>query len=218
MKRSLPFVIILGVFVLALGAGTFFFTIHNRKTTGSLAETNEPGAQPPHVRGSQTAPVALEEFGDFECLPCFILWPALRNLEKDYGERLSLTFRQKPLPQHSYALDAARASEAAGLQNHFWEMYDLLYLSRSQWVHGGDIRAVFNRFAGRLGLNVERFGRDIDSEEVTKRLAADRARAASLGIDRTPALFLNGQRLQLQNDLEEGIRRDIEAALARQSR
>jgi protein-disulfide isomerase len=218
MKRSLPFIIILGVLLVALGAGAFFFRFQDHKIAGSLGKTEKRGAQPPHLRGNPDAPVALEEFGDFECLPCFILWPALRNLEKEYGDRLSVTFRQCPLPQHHHAVAAARASEAAGLQGHFWEMYDTLYLSRAQWIHGGDPRPVFDEFAKRMGLDVARFNKDMDGSEVAQRLAEDRTLVDSLGIDRTPVLFLNGKRLQLRDPLEESIRADIEAALPRQSR
>jgi protein-disulfide isomerase len=217
MKRSLPFIIILSILLIALGVGAFFLRHRDDKIAHSLGKTGPRGAEPPHVRGHPGAPAALEEFGDFECLPCFILWPALRNLEKDYGDRLSLTFRQCPLPQHRHAVAAARASEAAGRQGHFWEMYDTLYLSRAQWIHAGDPRPVFDRFAGRLGLDVTRFNRDMDGPEVAQRLAADDALVKSLGIDRTPVLFLNGQRLRLRDPLEENIRADIEAALARQS-
>ncbi|HEY2801558.1 MAG TPA: thioredoxin domain-containing protein [Chthoniobacterales bacterium] len=218
MKRFLPFAIIVGVLLLALGSGTVFYRTQNHVMTGSSATTGNPGAEPAHVRGSHAAPAALEEFGDFECLPCFVLWPALRNLETEFGHRLSVTFRECPLPQHSAALSAARAAEAAGLQGQFWEMHDMLYLSRSQWVHGGDIQGVFDRFAARLRLNIARFDKDMDGKEVARRIAADHARAVSLGIDRTPVVFLNGQRLQIRNPVAEDLRKDINAVLAKQSR
>ncbi|HEY8835015.1 MAG TPA: hypothetical protein VIM09_05475, partial [Chthoniobacterales bacterium] len=62
-------------------------------------------------------------------------------------------------------------------------------------------------------LDVERFNKDIAGEEVAKRVAADRERSAALGLDRTPVVFINGQRAQLQGDVEKGLRDDIEAAL-----
>ncbi|MDQ6623890.1 MAG: DsbA family protein [Verrucomicrobiota bacterium] len=217
MRRFLPYAVILMVLLLALGIGFIALRHRNQDVPGLTSSSGSIGATPPHLRGEQNAPAAIEEFGDFECMPCFILWPAMRNLEKDFGGRLSVTFREFPLPQHESAVDAARAAEAAGLQSRFWEMHDLLYLSRSRWVHGGDIRDVFRTFADRLGIDVARFEKDMDGPEVAKRIAADRERAASLGLDRTPALFLNGRRLQLQNDVETGIHADIDAALAKAS-
>jgi protein-disulfide isomerase len=212
-KSYLAFVIIAAVLIAAVVAGIFLFQARRTKPGLQIASTSKPGAQPPHVRGTAGAPVTLEEFGDFECLPCFILWPALRNLEHDFGDRLAVIFRQNPMPQHLKALVGARAAEAAGLQGKFWEMHDLLYLQRATWVRSDDPRVQFNEFARRLQLDVERFRKDIDGEEVAKRVTADRERSAALGIDRTPVVFINGQRSQLQGDVEKGLHDDIDAAL-----
>jgi protein-disulfide isomerase len=212
-KSYLAFTIIAVVLIAAVLAGVFLFQARRTPPGLQVASTSKPGAEPPHVRGDPKAPVTLEEFGDFECMPCFILWPALRNLEHDFGERLAVIFRNNPMPQHSRALDGARAAEAAGLQGKFWEMHDLLYLQRGQWTRAADPRTEFAEFARRLQLDVERFNKDIAGEEVAKRISADRERAAALGLDRTPVVFINGQRAQLQGDVEKGLRDDIEAAL-----
>ena len=207
------FAIITAVLVAAVVAGALLFQARRTKPGLQVATTTKPGAQPPHVRGDANAPVILEEFGDFECLPCFILWPALRNLEHDYAERLAVIFRQNPMPQHPRALDGARAAEAAGLQGKFWEMHDLLYLQRGKWTRSADPRCEFSEFARRLQLDAERFNRDIVGDDVAKRVQADRERVAALGLDRTPVIFINGRRAQLQGDVEKGLRDDIEAAL-----
>jgi protein-disulfide isomerase len=213
MRRYLPYAIIGIVFALSVIAGVLFFRFRHPPIVRGTTANGKPGAEPAHIRGLATAPVALEEFGDFECMPCFLLWPALRNLEHDYGDRLAVTFRQHPMIEHRRAPDAARASEAAGLQGRFWEMHDLLYLSRSQWARADDPRAVFSVFAGRLGLDVDRFKKDMDSAEVAQRIKADWDRGESLRVDRTPEVFVNGQRAELQSDVEQGLRADIDAAL-----
>jgi protein-disulfide isomerase len=118
------------------------------------------------------------------------------------------------MPQHAKALDGARAAEAAGLQGKFWEMHDLLYLERNAWLAPADPRPALEEFARRLELDLERFKRDFDGADVAKRIAADRERSAALGLDRTPVVFINGRRAQLQNDVEQGLRGEIEAALA----
>ena len=142
-----------------------------------------------------------------------MLWPALQNIEKDYAKNLSVIFRQHPLAQHHHARDAARASEAAGLQNRFWEMYDLLYLRRSNWVRADDVRAFFITCASELKLDLERFTKDMDGDEVAKRIAADEDRGASLGIDRTPVVFINGKKVDFSPQPEDGLRTEIEAVL-----
>ena len=217
MKRYLPFAIILIVLLGAIGAGVLLFQAHKPPPPPVKPVFGIPGAEPPHVRGPANAPVELEEFGDFECLPCFKLWPALKNLEKDYPESLSITFRQHPLALHRYAMEAARAAEAAGLQDHFWEMYDMLYLRRSEWVRVDNARIYFTRCALDLGLDIERFAKDLDSEEVAKRIAADQSRGDSLGIDRTPVVFINGKKIEFTPEPEEGLRKEIDAALGKKA-
>jgi protein-disulfide isomerase len=177
------------------------------------SSAGKPGATPAHVRGSANAPVALEEFGDFECMPCFMLWPVLQNVKKDYGDRISITFRQHPLANHRHARDAARATEAAGLQGKFWEMHDSLYQNRSVWLRGLDVRSYFTTYATYLGLDVDRFKKDMDSAEVNRRIAADEERGASLKIDRTPVILVNGEQITFSADPDKDIRGAIDKAL-----
>jgi protein-disulfide isomerase len=173
----------------------------------------QPGAEPQHIRGDPGAPVVLEEFGDFECLPCSIVWPVLEKLENDYGNRLVVVFRQHPLKKHRYALDAARAAEAAGLQGKFWEMHDTLYRNRATWVPADYVRPNLNSYATELGLDLERFKTDMDGEAVEKRIAADQDRGDSLNVDRTPVLFINGEQIAPTARDEKGLRAAIDKAL-----
>jgi protein-disulfide isomerase len=222
MKRYLPFSIILAAFLVAVGAGALLF--HSRQPPPSppppppKPALGDSGAETAHVRGPANARVQLEEFGDFECLPCYMLWPAMKNIEKDYAESVSITFRQHPLARHPHAREAARASEAAGLQGRFWEMHDLLYLGRNKWVKAENVRSSFQAFASELGLDLERFTKDMDGEEVAKRIAADEERGASLGIDRTPVVFINGKKVEFTPQPEDGLRREIDAALGPMAR
>jgi protein-disulfide isomerase len=215
MRRYLPYFLVSAVFTAAVLMGIRLYREHQTGTTVSKRSpaAGKPGAEPPHIRGVALAPVTLEEFGDFECMPCLVLWPALRNLENDYGERLAVIFRQHPLGQHQHAAKAAQASEAAGLQGRFWEMHDVLYLKRSTWTGTSDPSAAFRNLAAELGLDVGRFNEDINSPGVAQRIKADEDRGESLGIDRTPIVFINGKRVDLLPDVENGLRAEIDAAL-----
>jgi protein-disulfide isomerase len=173
-----------------------------------------PGAEPQHVRGDSNAPVVLEEFGDFECLPCSIVWPVLEKLENDYGNRLVVVFREHPLKMHRFALDAARAAEAAGLQGKFWEMHDTLYRNRATWVPADYVGPYLNNYATELGLDLDRFKADMDGEQVAKRIAADQDRGESLSVDRTPVLFINGEHIAPTARDEKSLRATIDKALA----
>jgi protein-disulfide isomerase len=215
MKRYLPFAIVLGVLLVTAGVGFFLFQHRPPPQPQPVQGQGTPGAEPAHIHGNKSAPVALEEFGDFECMPCYMLLPIMKNLQTDYGDKISVTFRQHPLANHRNALAAARAAEAAGLQDKFWEMHDSLYLNRAVWVPALDPNSYFATYASYLGLDLERFKKDMAGEEVTRRIKADQARGASLGIDRTPVIFVNGQRISFSHSPDDDLRKAIDAALAK---
>jgi protein-disulfide isomerase len=225
MKRYMPLGIIFVVLALAVGGGWLLYRAKRPPTSPPqpvaakrvVAPTPAPkaGAAPPHMRGRANAPVLLEEFGDFQCPPCGRMAPALKEMEKNYGDRLCVIFREFPLVIHLRALDAACAAEAAGLQNRFWEMHDLLYENQWVWTRVADVHDFFVERAKTLGLDVERFENDMKSEPVKNRIAADRDRATSLGVDRTPIIFVNGQRLAESSLNPDGVRAAIDAAFAK---
>lgn len=167
-----------------------------------------------HVRGNPDAPVVLEEFGDFECLPCSLLFSVLEKLEQEYDKKLVVVFREHPLRMHKYALDAARAAEAAGLQGKFWEMHDTLYRNRASWTPAAYVRPYLNEYATSLGLDVDRFKEDLDGKNVADRIVADQERGDTLGIDRTPVVYVNGAKVVVTDLTEKGLRAAIDKALA----
>jgi protein-disulfide isomerase len=223
MKRYLPVLIIVVAFSLAAGGGIFLF-LSKQRTLKAEAEAarptlestvGKPGARPPHIRGAITATITLEEFGDFECPPCGMLSPVLEQLEKDYGERLRVIFREFPMPMHKHGLDAARAAEAAGLQGKFWEMHDMLYHNRFSWPGAADVVGLFADYAKTLKLDPERFKNDFAGPQVSARIAADKERASSLGVDRTPTLFIDDRQLPVSNFNPAGLHAAIDAAANR---
>jgi protein-disulfide isomerase len=168
------------------------------------------------LRGDPAAPVVLEEFGDFECKPCSLIWPILEKLENDYGRQLAVVFREHPLQMHRFGLDAARAAEAAGLQGKFWEMHDSLYRNRESWIPATYVRPYLNDYATELQLDLDRFKADMDGAEVAARIAADQDRGESLAIDRTPVLFVNGQKIPVTELNDKGLRATIDKVLGLQ--
>ena len=79
-----------------------------------------------HIRGPTEAPVTVVEYGDFECPYCGKAEPVLRQLLRDFGD-IRYVWRHLPLNDvHPRAQLAAEAAEAAGEQDAFWAMHDLL--------------------------------------------------------------------------------------------
>lgn len=236
MRRYLPFAIIGSIFLIAAGSAVLLYRSKDFSTPIRIA-TGKPGAEPSHIRGSDKARVTLEEFGDYQCVPCYFLAQTLLKVEHDYGTNVRIIFRQFPLKKHAHAYTAACAAEAAGLQGRFWEMHDLLFLNARQWgkekprsilslgpapdssteLTAEEVRAIFDGYAETLGLDVERFKKDMDTEQVRARIRLDQERAASVGVDRTPSLFMNGITVPYKSFDPVDLRRTIDAELSGQT-
>lgn len=214
MKRYLPFVIIGAVLVLALGIGALMFRSsqpqlqgQSTTTTPALPSGNLPAT--PLVPGAKGI-VTIEEFGDYQCPPCGIVHPMVKKVKGEFGSSVRLIFYHLPLTQmHKNALDAAHAAVAAGQQGRFWEMHDLLYESQKEWAESPDLRPYAVGFASRLGLDVARFTREMDSTQVDATVQADVQRAASRGVNATPTLFIDGQMFDNDKMTVENLRKEI---------
>jgi len=221
MKRYLPFVIVIGVALTTLGSGTLLYRAKRQQlknipeSESVLTKTN---TAPAHIRGNPDAPVTLEEFGDFQCPPCGKFSEFVEELLKEYNSRLRLVFRNFPLSGHEHAREAALAAEAAGLQGKFWEMHDTLYREQETWTKAPNVRELFESYAGTIGLNVDQFKKDMDSDKVRERIDSDRALADSLGIKVTPTLFINNRPVDPKDKNPEGVRAAINAALEEKSK
>src|SRR5216110_2186541 len=219
MKRYLPFVIVAVVALATIGSGAMLY--HAKKPhVLSIPEDKiaaKSGTDSAHIRGNPDAPVTLEEYGDFQCPPCGMFATFVGQLEKEYDSRLRVVFRNFPLGVHEHALEAALAAEAAGLQGHFWEMHDVLYREQETWSKAPNARELFESYAGTIGLDVDKFKKDMDGEQVKARVEADRQRGQSLGIQITPTVFINNQPLDPKDKNPEGIRAEINAALEKKS-
>ena len=215
MKRYLPFVIIAAVALATLVSGAMLYrakrlpalAIPENSTTSAMG-----GTEMVHVRGRADAPVTLVEFGDFQCPPCATLADPINKFEREYASRLRVVFRHLPLANHQHAREAALASEAAGLQGRFWEMHDLLYREQSVWSKAQDVRVLFNAYAGMLGLNIDRFRKDMESEQGKARVKSDEHQAAALGLANTPTIFINDRRVPPARLNPSGLRIAINAA------
>ncbi len=143
-----------------------------------------------HIRGPDDAPVTLVEYGDFECPYCGQAENSIRDLLAAHGDDVRYVWRHLPLNDvHPTAQLAAEASEAAAAQGRFWDMYDLL-LSHQDELAPRDLA----RYAGDLGLDVERFRDALRRRDYAARISEDVASADESGVSGTPTFFINGRR------------------------
>ena len=142
-----------------------------------------------HLRGPKKAPVTVVEYGDFECPYCGRAEPAIRELLADFGD-VRYVWRHLPLTDvHPHAQLAAEAAEAAAGQGAFWEMHDTL-LSHQDELRPGDLIG----YATDLGLDTERFAKDLRTHAYAARVAEDVDTADLGSVSGTPTFFINGQR------------------------
>jgi len=223
MKRVVPFLLIGAVLV----GGLFAVWRLSRPAPPSSSRSGPTpapgslpeGATPPHIRGNPNAPVTLEEFADFQCRSCGAYHPELKKIEAEFGDRLRVIFRENPLyPNHPYSNIAAQAAEAAGLQgeNYFWLMHDKLFENQKTWSEATNkdaAVAMFVDYAKQIGINPDRFMRDLNGESVAQRLFQDGKRAHALGVEGTPTFFVNGKEAKGESWKPDGLRAMINEAL-----
>jgi protein-disulfide isomerase len=140
------------------------------------------------MKGALMAPVTIVEFSDFQCPACRKAAPDLGKAIRDLGGKAKLVFKHFPLAQHTHADKAARAAVAAQNQGKFWEYHDLVFENQHRLDD-----ASFERFAKELGLDLDRFREDLESDAVKERVKADRQQGLDAGVQGTPAIFVNGR-------------------------
>jgi protein-disulfide isomerase len=162
------------------------------------------------MRGRKDAPLMLLEYGDYQCSSCGESYVIVNKVLRELGQNVAFIFRNFPLSEiHPDAFEAALAAEAAGLQNKFWEMYDLLFLNQAR-LSG---RYLFS-FAKDIGLDMRRFEQDIESQAPLSKIEADIEGGLQRGVNETPTFYLNDEKYEGNWEGEELIYR-LKAMLQR---
>ncbi len=152
-----------------------------------------------HIQGPIDAPLALVEYGDYQCPYCGAAYPMVQAVQERLGDRLCFVFRNFPLVNaHEHAEHAAEAAEAAGAQGKFWEMHDLLY-ENQEALEDEDLVS----YATALKLDVRQFVSDLKAGTHRARVREDFSTGARNGVNGTPTFFVNGIRFDGPADPEE---------------
>ena len=144
-----------------------------------------------NVKSPTDAEVEIVEFSDFECPYCSGLLPTLKQVEKAYGDKVRIVYRQFPLTAiHPHAQKAAEASLCANEQQHFWEFHDSLFSNQRDLT----VEALKRR-AEEMKLDAAAFNACLDSGKQADAITKDIDEGARAGVTGTPALFINGRLL-----------------------
>lgn len=147
-----------------------------------------------------TSGVTFVEFLDFECEACGAAYPIVEDLREQYAGEVTFVIRYFPLPGHVNSGSAARAVESAARQGELEAMYSRMYETQKEWGESQDSKEdLFRTFAEDLGLDMDRYDADVNSEEVGARVATDVADGESLGVSGTPTFYVDGKLFQPQS-------------------
>ena len=149
-----------------------------------------PDPKRDHIQGSPDAPVALMEYGDFQCPYCGDAYGVVKRVQDLLGDKLCFAFRNFPLTNiHRHAEHAAEAAEAAGAQGKYWEMHDALF-ENQQALEDEDIAG----YASGLGLDGHAVMDEVRSGTYAGRVREDFLSGVRSDVTGTPTFFINGER------------------------
>ena len=187
---------ILGTFMAVVGLA-YFLSAKSGATASVPANPELVSGGARWSRGPAEAKVTVVEFSDLQCPACRAVQPAIAQVINKYPDQVRVIFRHFPLKTiHTYAQLAAQAAEAAGEQDKFWEMHDLLFNRQPEWseLDSADaVKSKFIQYVSELGIDSQRFSETIDSDKVRQAVQIDVDDATALNLNSTPTLFVNNQ-------------------------
>jgi protein-disulfide isomerase len=141
--------------------------------------------------GSASAPVTLVEFSDFQCPFCQLVAPTLKRVQKTYGDKVRIVWKDFPLTQiHPEAFKAGEAAHCAGEQGKFWEYHDRLFANQ-QALQPDSLK----KHAADAGLDTAAFNACLDTSKYGDRVREGVAQGSRLGVNSTPTIYVNGRML-----------------------
>ena len=157
-------------------------------------------------KGPADAAVTIAVFDDYQWPYCARLEPLFQQVLDKYPDNVKLVVKHFPLPNHKYAHKAATAALAANVQGKFWEFHSKLF-KNYKVINDAKIQDI----AKELGLDMEKFAKDMQSPTIKSLIARDLSNGRQIGVRGTPTIFINGK--SLRNRSLPGIYQVIEAEL-----
>ena len=192
---------VLGVLLIALLA----YYLYATQTTKVVEDKGKVEVKAEdHVRGNVTAPVTMVQFADFQCPACGAYEPMVREVMAKNSNDVKLVFRHFPLTNmHRNALLAAKYAEAAGKQNKFWEMHDILYDKQKEWGESLTAQSFFDGASVSLGLDMTQVKKDVEAKETEEIILSQYREGVKFGVAGTPSFFVNGVKIESPRSVEE---------------
>ncbi|MFI5234579.1 MAG: DsbA family protein [Gemmatimonadales bacterium] len=157
-----------------------------------------------YILGSDSAPVTITEYGDYECPFCAswdgVQFPYVRDQLINTG-KVKWRYRDFPLDQiHRWTRVAGHAAACADEQGKYWEMHEALYVWQSQWAFASDAPSKFHDYATKAGIDGTRYDACMKSARYAGRLQASLEEGEKLGVNSTPTFVIAGR---MYNDIRQ---------------
>jgi cyclophilin family peptidyl-prolyl cis-trans isomerase/protein-disulfide isomerase len=145
--------------------------------------------------GPADAAVTLIEYCDFQAPICRSMAAVVSNVVNNHPGDVRVVFRPVPLIDRlDKSALAVQAAIAAGNQEHFWEMYDLLFQKVDQWdsLSSVEFEAWLKQMASSARLDAGRFAADLKSQATVDSMNRMYEDARALDLQSVPLLVING--------------------------
>lgn len=170
------------------------FTGSSQTTPQQIYKTPPPITEQDASIGPNNAKVTLIEYADFQCPACYAYHPLVKKLLEDFKGKMRFVYRYFPLINtHQHALISAKAAYAAGLQNKFWEMHDMLFEHQNDWAFNNKAQNIFVDYAAKIGLDVMKYKSDFANTGYEKIIMDQENKGVEVGVNSTPTFFVNGK-------------------------
>lgn len=186
-----PWVVIAVVMFVLIGGAMWYSSTVSEKANEGVAVNS-------HIKGNENATITLVEYSDFQCPACGAFQPMVNEVMAEFGDKIKFEYKHYPLVQiHPFAEPAAKAAEAAGQQDKFFEYADILFAKQNEWSKSTNPTGFFKRYAEELGLDLEKFAQHQKSSLLQDNIKADMLEARNLGLTGTPSFYLNGTKMEV---------------------
>ena len=144
----------------------------------------------PERGGGAKAPVTIIEFSDYQCPFCGRAEGTVDEVMKEYGNKVRLVYRDFPLPMHPLARPASEAANCANAQGKFWEYHAKLFANQTALAEDK-----LKEYAKDVGLDAAKFDQCLKDKPFKAAIDKDVADGEKVGVNGTPAFFINGRML-----------------------
>lgn len=217
--------ILFGAATVAILAGLVYFSRQERLDVSGVDAAKvitedtaeETGSMlPDNTRGNKDSKVVLVEYGDYSCSGCAALEGRLKPVIEEFEDDIVFVFRHFPLTSiHPNSMLAASYAEAAGFQGKYWEFHEVLFANYQAWSSiGVDSRDdKMREYAGALDLDMDKLAEDLKDRRISQKINFNLQLGRDIGVNATPTLFLNGERLGQEVSDMDKMRETLQKAI-----